>query len=638
MLYIYLYPCFPLYIKMEVFRASRQASAYPPRAMPQPPPMTQTSSSYYPPSSTAYITPSSSYNHQQNGNGQYTLPISLSSLSLHSSSMDTATQNMPQQQQQTMPLPLSSSGGGGVMLAARRYVLYHDQTFVEDRSPDEKDVSEYTTFRSGYNELQSHELRGSNMVYGIPSHMKHHPFIRMYKEDTVRCFVPPSTLQTMNTPDRWVKTHNVFTPDLEEDGTPSKSGTGTWTYFRFNEPLFDVPEDYINPKDGYLMLEKNQKAQVFVSNYWSWHALLNRGIPWSCKYPERIRNIDAIPPQVSSLVFHLHDTVHSNGSFWPIKFFIEQLIKNNYMLRIEFQPSQLSDTFQYQNNYNNKEDPELFKRCNKGVIVNQMLIETLNSQLLEYFDLQLYSHNFNLHHPNKALQRKEPIPWFNPLGSNLSSGPSAGPQHMISNQVVVPGELKQPKSVYYPDTRVMDSPEFQRWIYSDMEGVKKELNTYLVRDYNETGLYPYYKIPGLSSTEVHPTRLVQFLALTEFEPRIRARADQLNSSLPKPSYIAEIKVNTEGGVSHLLISTHIMDEIITEKHTGYMDKNQWVMRYDQPIWIELKLKDRYTNIDNKNKVQKRLEDYACENGIKHAHFFMHLNLITEPYLGTFPEQ
>ena len=247
--------------------------------------------------------------------------------------------------------------------------------------------------------------------------------------------------------------------------------------------------------------------------------------------------------------------------------------------------------------------------------------------------MQLKSENLNKDHPDEKLKDVRRVPWFNTaVGFNQTRADVLNKESW-SNHMTTPG-FKSEKSytLYYPDAEVLDSPEFQRYIHADLYKVESELNSCMTSDSR------FYLIEGPTPLQIHPQKLIQFIAMTEYCPRMLAEQfdEQMknNPNEQHPLPLLDIIENTTKNPV-ICVSTTILNKIIAEKHTGRMDRNLHVMRIDQPLTLILQLKDfKSPSAD----IIKRMRDKANKLKIEYVKFYMTIQVSWDPWFGIPPGQ
>lgn len=276
------------------------------------------------------------------------------------------------------------------------------------------------------------------------------------------------------------------------------------------------------------------------------------GCKWICKSPSPIRLPTAF--RYTTLRFEL--TPHY---YQTMQAFCDQLKPGKIELTIPDHAMQ--QYFAADHNY-----------TKKSIIVDRIWIVEQHSTFPEPLEVQMMS----THYKSGAEERHLPVAWFQ------SSGPSRGTQscpHVIYPET---HHLFPPIPVYsIPPTSELE--EFNRWISVDERALRK------LKDGSTYGAH-HYKVRGMAAKEIHCENMLQYLVTTEWSPRINAEAATA-TSMDIQHHHAQIQKGEDGDPAYMVVHKTILDKLVDEKFTGNMDKSMYLLRVDQSITLEIRLKN-----------------------------------------------
>jgi hypothetical protein len=354
------------------------------------------------------------------------------------------------------------------------------------------------------------------------------PDNRVYREDSPECI-------KTNDPTKWGYM------DTETD--PAKP-----VFRQFNL----VPgQKKVAPWFEHISVEYEQKKNKETGQMES--TKVYDGSKWICKSPEPIRWPTAF--RYTTLRFEL--TPHYYQS---MDAFCDQL-KAKGKIELTIPDQAMQQYFAADHNY-----------TKKSIIVDRIWIIEQHSTFKEPLEVQMYS----THYKSGAEERHPPVAWFQ------LSGPGRGAQSCP--HVIYPDthHLSPPLPVYQiPPTSELD--EFNRWINVDERALRRMKEGCTHAGY-------HYKVRGMASKEIHCENMLQYLVTTEWSPRINAEA-AVETSIELQRHHAQIQKGEDGDPAYMVVNKTILDKLVDEKFTGNMDRGMYLMRVDQSITLEIRLKN-----------------------------------------------
>jgi hypothetical protein len=282
------------------------------------------------------------------------------------------------------------------------------------------------------------------------------------------------------------------------------------------------------------------------------------GYKWISKSPEPVR----LPTKFHYTTLHFELTPHYYHSMQD---FCAQLKAGSIDLIIP--AYKMQQYFATDHNY-----------TKKSIIVDAMWIVEQHSTFKEPLIAQMFSKHYRD-------DIKQPVAWFQ------TSGPNTG--GLSCPHVIYPEthHKSMPIPVYQiPSTSEFE--EFNRWINVDEKKLRDKL---MSQECNGPDPY-HYSILGMADQQIHCTDMLQFLVTTEWSPRINemAAADP-SQSMEYQDHQAKINKGEAGQPTHMVVHKSILNRLVDEKFTGRQDKGLYLMRIDQDMRMEVRLKHQMQN-------------------------------------------
>lgn len=216
----------------------------------------------------------------------------------------------------------------------------------------------------------------------------------------------------------------------------------------------------------------------------------------------------------------------------------------------------------------------------KSIMVDALWINEVHSTFREPLSVSLHSKNHYLQNVNGGLS------WFNQQGPNSNTSLA---KPTFCDHIVYPNTHHSEPQLVYTHPPCTDHAEFQRWMGASKQDLWQQMAT-AVDPTNRA----FYKILGMSPGAIHPQTILQFLVITEWIPRIIDDAERLSPGEPQKLAYIEGREDLGKGI-YMVVHTNILGPIATSKFEGEMDRSKYLMRVDQDLTLELRLKTQNTS-------------------------------------------
>lgn len=356
---------------------------------------------------------------------------------------------------------------------------------------------------------------------------------------------------------------------------------------------------YTNPFDGVTyefnsMLRYDANSDKVVREFPVWNQFINReyslskkqadsskwttrsaGGKWICKPPSPIR-----VPSVyrhTDLCFELSPYMHSMKEFCDA-------LRTHKVVTLTMPAAAVKTAFAQIDNV-----------THSSIVVNSIWVRETHSTFPEPLQVQLYS--------TPHTKRVGKLPWMKQAGPNMRPSSSQTP----CDHVVYPDTHRYRDQLVYHAPPVTDTAEFQRWVCVNEQEMRLEMQR------NQPGSH-VYRIPGPVGSQIQPKTMLEFVALTEWNPRIVTAAElQGGSSIENIHSYAHIEDKKDQGVE-MVVAKSILDPIIESKFTGVMDRSLYLMRVDHDLTLDIRLKDQSTDINQIIKAMALFVNPSLKDG------------------------
>ena len=242
-----------------------------------------------------------------------------------------------------------------------------------------------------------------------------------------------------------------------------------------------------------------------------------------------------------------------------------------------------------------------------SIVIAAIWIREVHSSFPEPLSVQLTTK----HHSDPT---KYTSSWFIPEGPGC-------------DHIVYPGNNKKKEMVWIASPTI-ETPEFNRWVGVSRSDMEKQMRDALRvserRGGTSSSKYMEYHIQGPNPDCVHPTNYLQFLALTEWSPRILEEANNLSPE--QPELFAKVE-GAEGRGYTMIVAQEILDPLVKSKFEAEQDRGRYLLRFDTGISLHLKLKNRLSSYPSPTSTDTPPSPPATVT------FHMKVGLKWDPWIG-----
>ncbi len=376
----------------------------------------------------------------------------------------------------------------------------------------------------------------------------------------------------------------------------------------------------------------------------TWLEALNARDAWYCRNPIDIRTSNIrykkllkfkYKDTIQSLITQIESTVDKSSiSIIIPSDIISNLFKCNHILKYTTDNPHLKQSSSILHP-SSSISSSLLAADASCIFINQIVLKAEYNTLPIEFDVTLYSKTY---YPSKPLGPTLGIQWFLEKSNNPYCYDNDNPycHHLIDSNIK--NELN---TILYEPPACITAPEFNEFINWNEEYVRGQLLKY------SKGRDGYYTIPTPLHTYIHPTEVLQYLIIFYWKDMINIVKRHFEKSKFMLKHHNSITISTDGvngsdddgddededkqqqqqeyedddktlliasyieiseDNSFFIIRQDLLNIIVNRVFQGKMNKDNYLMRIDQPLELRLTLVD-------KRKPLKETNTHNIQSGV-----------------------